>query len=116
MKPLKKVFKAMLIICLKNICINKSVLVANPCPTMKISSFVPLVSELILSSADVPFSPSCMARGLFVRLGAKVKVSLALEYQFKSKDLQIMTHFFYFGAYLNQIHNMLIDFLQFTQF
>ena len=31
--------------------------VANQCPTSAVSSFVPLVSELILSIPDVPFSP-----------------------------------------------------------
>ena len=80
------VFKAMLIIYLKNICINMSVLVANPCPTMKISSFVPLVSELILSSADVPFSPSCMARDSFVRFGNLLPVSAFHIDQPKNKD------------------------------
>ena len=105
----------MLIICLKNICINKSVLVANPCPTMKISSFVPLVSELILSSADVPFSPSCMARDSFVRFGNLLPVSAFHIDQPKNKDCKSRRETWFLRFLSTHLNNGLIDFPQFIQ-
>ena len=40
------------------------------CLAQQMSSFVPLVSELILSIADVPFSPMSKIRGHDARFGA----------------------------------------------